>query len=68
MEELDRDADKFFEETAHFERIIDLALADPTLGHISLALAQAKRVRRSSTLLVQHFANMRDKLQPGGTS
>ena len=33
-------------------------------GHIELALAEAKRVRRDVTVLVRELARTRDQLQP----
>ena len=62
-------ADKLFQETQHLERQFDYTGAEPVPplpdGSIDLALAQAKRVRAASTLLVRALARHRDNLATG---
>lgn len=69
MDELHREADKFFTETDHLDRILERVEYDPTRDNVELALSQAKRVRRSSNILVRALARLRDtSYSPGGTS
>jgi hypothetical protein len=67
--ELQEALHKFERENAHMLRVFDEASAAydavaPTLYQVELALAQAKRVRAASTVLVRALATERDKLQP----
>ncbi len=58
---------KLLTEVDHIERIA--ATDDWTPERIALALAVAKRVRSTSSLLVRHFASLRDQATaPEGTS
>jgi hypothetical protein len=41
---------------------------EPDPNTVSIALAEAKRVRRECNLLTRAIARLRDELQPGGTS
>lgn len=65
MDELHRTTDKF-EKAA--DRLVQTAsqidTADPNPDAVSIALAEAKRVRRESTLLTRALARIRDQLQP----
>ena len=57
---------KFFQEVKHFDRVLGDDLNE---GNVELALAQAKRVRNSSSMLIRALAQYRDQLQPKeGTS
>lgn len=59
---------KFRQEVQHLDRIVGSDLPDEDT--INLAVAQAKRVRTASSLLVRALAQHRDQLQPDkeGTS
>jgi|GraSoiStandDraft_24_1057298.scaffolds.fasta_scaffold5496500_1 hypothetical protein len=60
------------DELAKFEKAADHLIQvmerldpdDPDPYAVQLALAEAKRVRRESTLLTRVLAKMRDELQP----
>lgn len=54
MDDYTAEADKLFVEVDHLERVLD----EP-----ELALSVAKKVRRTSTLLVRAIARTRDQLQ-----
>lgn len=65
MDELHRNADKFERAASHLvtaTRQIDAD--DPDPNAVNIALAEAKRVRRESTLLTRALARLRDTLQP----
>lgn len=59
---------KFRQEARHLDRMIGDSLPDDDT--IQMVLAQAKRVRTASNLLVRALAQHRDQLQPNkeGTS
>lgn len=68
MDELQEVLHKFERETDHLLHLTD-EHGGFTDEYIDLALSQAKRVRRESTLLVRALARHRDQLQPKeGTS
>lgn len=63
MDELHRTTDKFERAASHLTavaRAIDPDEPDPNA--VSIALAEAKRVRRESNLLVRVLAALRDEL------
>lgn len=63
--ELHRTADKFDEEATILLDLIDgIEEGSPSIERVELALAEAKRVRRESTVLVRQLAELRDQLQP----
>jgi hypothetical protein len=66
MDELHHHLDKFARTADHLTQIAErIEPDDPNVQHqISLALAEAKRVRRESNLLVRALARLRDQLQP----
>ncbi len=75
MDELQQALHKFEREHAHMLRIFDEAWdayvpAATALSRAEMALAQAKRVRAASTIMVRAIARHRDQLQPDkeGTS
>jgi len=63
MENYTAAADKLVQEMIHMENILDRDQVN-----VDLALAQAKRVRSTSTLLVRALARYRDSYSPEGTS
>ena len=58
---VDAQADQLDREYEALMRLVDEGVSDET---VRLALSQAKRVRRESTVLVQRLAQLRDNLQP----
>jgi hypothetical protein len=63
--EMQKEIDKFEKAAArltHVARQIDADEPDPNA--VNIALAEAKRVRRESTLLTRALARLRDQLQP----
>jgi hypothetical protein len=65
MDELHRTADKFERAADRLVQVTDQIDPDePDLNAVNIALAEAKRVRRESTLLVRALGALRDKLQP----
>lgn len=68
MTELHRETDKFLDEVNHLERLLESVDERPNRLTAELALAQAKRVRRSSNMLVRAIARIRDSYSRGGTS
>ena len=63
MNELHRATDKFEEANRRLETV--LGRIDPNNpDEVGLALAEAKRVRRESNILVRALARLRDQLQP----
>lgn len=65
--DLHREADRVRTDTKHLIQVIEGGPLES--DRLDLALSIAKRVRRTSTLLVKALAKERDdQLQPGGTS
>lgn len=62
MDELHESLDKLFAEVEHLDRISTLVESGATDVNLQLALAQAKRVRRGSNLVVRALARIRDQL------
>jgi hypothetical protein len=63
--ELHRLTDKFEDESDILIRMLERLEEDPSETALSIALSQAKRVRRESNVLVRALARERDnKLQP----
>jgi len=64
--ELNRnEADKFERTADRLSQVLrQIDPDDPDPNAVNLAIAEAKRVRRASTLLVKTLAAIRDKLQP----
>ena len=67
MEEVHNSLDNLLLEIEHLDRIVGDGVADHNLG---LTLAQAKRVRKTATILIKALAHERDKpaTANGGTS
>jgi hypothetical protein len=63
MDDYTAAADKLLQEIHHMEILLDTDDIS-----VDLALAQAKRVRRESTVLVRALARHRDSYSPEGTS
>jgi hypothetical protein len=63
MDDYTAAADKLRTEMLHMEHLLD---EDEV--RVDLALAQAKRVRRESTMVVRALARHRDSYSPEGTS
>jgi hypothetical protein len=62
-------SDKFERQADHLTRLLERMPDDPSAPRLDLVLQQAKRVRRTSNLVVQALARHRDQLQPKeGTS
>lgn len=61
MDELDRSADKLFDELEHLDKLLDTDLDDEHT--VNLALSVAKRVRRHSNVVVRELAILRDHLR-----
>lgn len=58
-------ADKLDREYEILDMMRERAITDASLEpHVAMMLAQTKRVRRESTLLVRALAQLRDDLQP----
>lgn len=69
MDELHRTSDKFEKAAGRLaQAATQIDPDEPDLNAVNIALAEAKRVRRESTLLTRALARLRDQLQPGGTS
>ena len=64
--------DRLAAEFSVLEQMANAPITDSTLNqHVSLMLSQSKRVTRTSRLVTQALAILRDErneLQPGGTS
>lgn len=67
MDEVHRIADNLSRELDILEMMEWSHGERPSQEQVKLALVQAKRVKRQSTLLVRALAALRDNLQPGGT-
>lgn len=63
MNELHRATDKFERASEHLIQIVEgIDPDDPDPVRIDIALSQAKRVRRESTILVRALARLRPQL------
>lgn len=59
------EADKFERTADRLSQVLrQIDPDDPDPNAVNLAIAEAKRVRRASTILVKTLAVIRDKLQP----
>ncbi len=68
MNELHREADKFERQSDQLVALLDRTDEYSPPEHIEIALGLAKRVRRTSTLLVRELARINDRYSRGGTS
>lgn len=65
MHELHRATDKFERAADHLVRVTKkIEVTNPDPNAVNIALAEAKRVRRESTLIARALARLRDQLQP----
>lgn len=65
MDEVHRATDSFERTADHLATAVaQIDPADPDPDAINIALAQAKRVRRESNVVVRALARLRDQLQP----